>query len=442
MTPSSATVVIDEAGVEFVLGEEIASGAQGAVYRVQKQPDLAIKLLKYEQDLARVRDVRRLPLDGLAVAAPTTLITTGGLGYVMPLASDMTCVKEPYLPFEYSARETNAAWYMGTGGLKRRLAICAHIAQTIASLHQRGLAYVDLNPNNVMVSDDLSRTETWLIDADNLTSRATPTSTIIGFPRYIAPERVTRRAPPSTLADTYALAVHVFRMLVLRHPLEGVSADQLDGQAARAAMDRGELAYVMDPADDSNRLPEGQFPLGLFPHVMSGRLRQLAQQTFAEGRLAPTLRPGAARWRDVIFHALDNVIDCQSGCGWSQYRLESSCPSCGASTNPSVVLTVYGEHSVQTLPARSSFVVNPLGPTDVLPRHLWGDYENRHPVLTVHPIRGGIELETHNDAVVTDLRGKAVSKVPIPKGSKVARVHVTVPDQPSRSMALRPVPAR
>lgn len=99
----------------------------------------------------------------------------------MRLASDMTPIREPYLPSEVGPRETNAAWYLSTGGLKRRLAIAANMADSIAALHERGLAYVDLNPNNVMVSDDPGRTETWLIDTDNLTSRTDPKWDLLGF---------------------------------------------------------------------------------------------------------------------------------------------------------------------------------------------------------------------------------------------------------------------
>ena len=99
--------VVDETGVEFVLGQEIAKGGQGTVFRVEGHPGYAIKLLSRPGDLDRIAAVRRLPLDGLPVAAPLTLIRTGGTGYLMPLASDMRPIKEPYLPREFGPRETN-----------------------------------------------------------------------------------------------------------------------------------------------------------------------------------------------------------------------------------------------------------------------------------------------------------------------------------------------
>lgn len=437
--PSSADRVTDDSGVEFVLGKVIAAGAQGTVYRVEGHPDRAIKLLTRREYLARIAAVRRLPLDQLPVAAPITLITSGKAGYVMRLASDMSPVRQPYLPQEFGARETRATWYMETGGLSRRLAIAASMAQTLAALHERGLAYVDLNPNNVMVSDDFSRTETWLIDTDNLTSRAQPEWDVVGFPGYAAPERARHFAPPSTLADAYVLAVHVFRMLVLRHPLEGLAVEDLDAGESRARMDRGEFAYVDDPDDSSNRIPERIFPAGIFPLVMSGRMRALAVDTFGSGRLTPRARPGSARWRDVLYHALDNVVACPAGCGWTYFRLRSACPSCGEPSSPPMVLTIYPGPAGSPLIARDSLVVRPDEDTVVAPRHLWGRHDLTDPVLTLRPARGGLQVVAHDDAVVADPEGKPVSKIRTTKEGQVNRLVLTCPNRPLRHLAIRTV---
>lgn len=434
--PSEPRRVTDDAGVEFVLGPQIGqAGAQGVVFRVLGHPGYAIKLLKRPEDLERIAAVRRLPLDDLPVAAPVTLIRAGGTGYLMPLASDMTALREPYLPREFGVRETNARWYAQTGGLKRRMGIAANLARSIAALHERGLAYVDLNPNNVMVSDDLSRTETWLIDTDNLTSRALPEWDILGFPGYWAPERRGGKAPPSTLSDTYILGIHIFRLLVMRHPLEGVTADDLDGDTARELMDRGELPYVADPSDRSNELPPRSFPTGLFPLVMSGRMRRLAEETFTAGRLDPSKRPGSARWRDVLFHALDNLIDCPEGCGWTYFRLQLRCPNCGASTTPSVLATVYPALLEQPLQARDSLVLARDTGTPITPRHLWGRHDRSNPIVTFLPVSGGYEVKAHDDSRVTDTRGKVVTAVHVPTA-----VRIDVPNRPARFLAIRAVP--
>lgn len=435
--PSEARRVIDDTGVEFVLGQEIAKGAQGAVFRVEGHPEYAIKLLKRPEDLDRIAAVRRLPLDGLPFAAPLTLIHAGGSGYLMRLASDMTPLREPYLPQEFGVRKMKADWYRQTGGLRRRLAIAANMARAIAALHERGLAYVDLNPNNVMVSDDLSRTETWLIDTDNLTSRANPKWDVVGLPGYIAPERIRRKAPPSTLADTYILAIHVFRLLVLRHPLEGVAADDIDGDIARKRMDRGELAYVGDPQDRSNQLPPRSFPSGIFRRVMSQRMRDLSERTFTDGRLDPAKRPGSARWRDVLCNALDNVIDCPGGCGWTYFRVEKNCPSCGALTGDIPLITVYPDDSEQQLPARDSLVASASTETAILPRHVWGRYDRTDPVVTFRPVGDGFDVDAHDEARVTSSSGKAVARIRRPSRGQAYRLRLEVPGRPARILRVR-----
>lgn len=437
---SDPTRVTDVAGVEFTLGERIAKGGQGTVYRVVGHPDYAIKLLEREEDLKQIATVRRLPLGDLAVAAPLTLIREGGAGYVMRLAGDMKPLREPYLPRQFSQRE-NAAWYRETGGLRRRLAIAANVARTLAELHARGLAYVDLNPNNVMVSDDLQRDNTWLIDTDNLTTLSDPRSELLGFPGYLAPERLTRKAPPSTLADAYSLSALVFRMLVLAHPLMGRATDEMEGKEAEEFADRGALPYVDDPVDDTNRLPEGVLPTGLLGLVLSGRLKQLCRDTFGPGRLNPVERPGSSRWRDVLHTALDNVLECPAGCGWTFYRLAPQCPNCGAAAGSAVLVTVYGGDLEQPLSARDSLVISPQTDVDLLPRHAWGQHTTDDPVVTFRPERGGFTLLTHGESRVVDASGKDVRRLPTPHVKEVVRVRLATPGLPDRVMALRSVGA-
>lgn len=439
--PSDPARVTDVAGVEFTLGEPIAEGAQGTVYRVVRHPDYAIKLLKREHDLKRIATVRRLPLDDLAVAAPLTLIREGGAGYVMRLAGDMKPLREPYLPRQFGARK-NAAWYLNTGGLRRRLAIAANVARTLAELHARGLAYVDLNPNNVMVSDDLQRDNTWLIDTDNLTSLSDPRSEILGFPGYLAPERNPRKAsPPSTLADAYSLGLLVFRMLVLAHPLMGRATDEMEGDAAEDMADRGTLPYVDDPRDDSNRLQEGLLPAGLFGFVLSGRLKELCRDTFGPGRLDPTKRPGSSRWRDVLHTALDNLVECREGCGWTFYRLRPRCPNCGATAGSTVLVTVYGGNLEQPLAARDSFVLSPQMDVDLLPRHAWGRHTTDDAVVTFHPERGGYSVLSHGESRVLGASGRDVRRLPTPHANEVVRVRLETPGLPDRVLALRSIGA-
>jgi hypothetical protein len=164
----------------------------------------------------------------------------------------------------------------------------------------------------------------------------------------------------------------------------------------------------------------------------------LFARTFGPGRADPTARPGSARWRDVLSNALDNVIDCPRGCGWTYYRLRSSCPNCGVATNPIALVTVYAGSAEQP-PARDSLVVAASVDTAVLPRHLWGRYDQLDPVVTFRPIRGGFDLRTHDEARLTDGSGRPVAVVPTPGDRELYRVRLKVPGRPARILALRSV---
>lgn len=442
----SGSRVSDDTGIEYVLGDVIGKpGKQGVVFRVDGQPGFAIKLLEREGDLVRIEQVRRLPLDGLQLAPPISLIRVGGAGYLMPLAGDMQPLAEPYLPREFTPRETGGVdWYRSTGGIRRRLAIAANVAQCLAALHERGLAYVDLNPNNVMVSEDVSRDETWLIDTDNLTSRANPRWDIIGFPGYAVPERIAKNAPPSTLADAYTLAILTFRLLVLAHPLEGQAAEALDGDEASDAINRGLLAYVGDPQNDSNRLLSKHLSSKLFKLALSGRMHRLLMETFGDGKLDPLKRPGAARWRDALWLAHDNVIECAAECGWTYYRLLHGCPACGQPTPPVLLATVFPEWGETEWAdvdpqARDSLVLSRDRPTQVGERHLWGSYASSDPQLTFKPVGKGFELNTHEGVAVTDGVGKRVERIPYPESRKEYRVKVEASGRPARTLRITSV---
>ena len=231
----------------------------------------------------------------------------------------------------------------------------------------------------------------------------------------------------------------MFRLLVLRHPLEGIAADALDGDTARNLWDRGELAYVGDPHDESNHIAPRSFPAGIFPIVMSGRMNQLAERTFTAGRLDPTKRPGSARWREVLFSALDNVIECASGCGWTYFRLRNACPNCGTPTPATTVITVYSALDDKPLTARDSFVASAYRDTSVMSRHLWGRYDQLDPVVTFRPESDGLAVMAHDDASVVDGSGKAIRKIPKLSGNKVYRVRLDVNERPSRFLAVRSV---
>ena len=76
-------------------------------------------------------------------------------------------------------------WYRSTGGLQWRLHVLSAIAEVLARLHGKGLAYGDPSPANLLVPPaPVDEPNVFLIDADNLRAFAKAGSHFIFTPGY------------------------------------------------------------------------------------------------------------------------------------------------------------------------------------------------------------------------------------------------------------------
>ena len=318
----SGDIVHDEQGNPLRLEGELGSGGQGTVWSVENIK-VAVKVLRGARDgrsaatlQGRLRAVSRLDLSGIPIARPYAMLGDH-TGYVMELLADMTgmglLVRPP---------EDVATWYQGTGGLRRRLRLLATTAQALSRLHGRAIAYGDVSPSNVLVSDSGLHDQVWLIDPDNLTLVTGASGHLIGTPGYEAPEVAARRAGISTLTDAFAFAVLAFHVLVLAHPFKGnlvrANAD-LEPDAFS-----GKLPWIDDLNDDRNRATDG-LPR---PVVLTPGLTRLFRRAFEDGLHEPAARPPMAEWCEKLDAASLATIPC-TGCSGTYYATEGRCPWCG-----------------------------------------------------------------------------------------------------------------
>jgi eukaryotic-like serine/threonine-protein kinase len=98
------------------------------------------------------------------------------------------------------------------------------LADSFYQLHAKGLSYCDISFGNVFFNPDTG--DILICDNDNVTISGSDIS-IAGTPRFMAPEIVTGQAKPSTQTDLYSLAVLLFYMLSIHHPLEGAKETQI-----------------------------------------------------------------------------------------------------------------------------------------------------------------------------------------------------------------------
>lgn len=364
--------LLDQYGNRYQLGDELARGGQGVVYRTN-DADLAIKQplgANGEPDRSwdlqqQFQNVLCLPLPPRIPVSLPLAVLRDEPGYVMKLLSEMmpfgafelsgelreTLVGEPLPDWLAGIKDKNTALplvhYARSGSTKRRLLALSKVAAILARLHAAGLVYGDVSPNNCFLGDGAAP-DVWLIDADNLRFELVRGGSSVFTPRYGAPEIVqgTDGARPRT--DAWAFAVMAFETLALVHPFIGqkvLDPDDDEGGwdaepvAEGAPVDLDEQAYagylpfVDDENDDSNRALSG-LPRGL---VLTAQLARLFQETFGAGRTKPWRRPSMDYWALELTRAHDQSISCPS-CSMSYFaESHDACPYCGSS-RPTLVI--------------------------------------------------------------------------------------------------------
>ncbi len=364
------------------------TGGQGAVYST-REPGIGLKVFKRSTGgIEVVQRVRRLPIEDLsAIAAPLAALQDRD-GYVMVWLRGMVPIRDIRLPSGGTERDV-LGWYLRTGGLRRRVEICARLAAVIADLHARGLVYVDLNLTNAMVSEAVDSTEVRLIDLDNL-RLASEGSLSFLTESFAAPEMFSR-VPPSFASDAYSLAIVIFNTLVGYHPFEDgdLVRNSPDGSPERLRARHGLLPSFVDPDDQSNQTDRYLLPLDA---VLTSELLAAFQQCFGPGRKDHWARPSAAVFARLLWEAVDNTIRCS--CGFTSYRYTSEvCPFCGAAFDDALKVHVRLSRDVE--PNLATVVVGTDGAT-LCQRHLPIPIEPRERLNILAKFRrkeNGIEIE-------------------------------------------------
>ena len=168
---SAPKSVVDTNGTKYVLGKPLGTGGQGTVFEVEGGK-FAVKLLTKTSgtEIRRVErhflHLKQLPLDGIPIAKPISVLRQPYAGYVMPLLQNMEPIAKLVLPPRGS--DSIGEWYRNTGSLKKRLRCLASTGDAIAALHANGLCYGDVSPANIFIPTTATNDDAWLIDSDNL----------------------------------------------------------------------------------------------------------------------------------------------------------------------------------------------------------------------------------------------------------------------------------
>lgn len=248
--------------------------------------------------------------------------------------------KKPSWFFQKSTREHLKESELGD--FRSTLQICANLARSVRCLHSAGLAHSDLSENNVLV--DPVTGSSIIIDIDSLVVPDVYPPEVMGTPWYFAPEVLaTRDLPfgdpkknlPNIQADLHAMAVLIYELLLLRHPLEGKKKHADDAEQDDYLMYGSEAIFVEDPVDKSNP----PYELDVTIHDLGPRMENLFIRTFSNGLHEPRLRPQAIIWEEAIDATMDLLYPCENGnCEMQWFILHDfqnpRCPFCHTAVNP------------------------------------------------------------------------------------------------------------
>lgn len=308
-----------QSGTEWQVEEFLGAGTQGEVYRVRwGQDEVALKWYfsasatgEQEQRLGRLASRPRPNADFLwPIEVARSPDDVRSFGYLMYL-------REPRfksLNDLMSGRIDPSFWVLATAGFR--------LADAFFQLHSKGLCYRDISFGNAFFDPDTG--DVAICDNDNCAVDGEPGGGIVGTPDFMAPEIVRSEAKPSTQTDLYSLAVLLFYLFHIQHPLYGrkiLSIHALD-LPARRMLCGDEPLFIFDPTDKRNEavVPDqdpsreaGANALMYWP-IYPEFLRRAFIQAFTDGLRDPDHgRVRETEWRKHMIRLRDSIVYCQCG---------------------------------------------------------------------------------------------------------------------------------
>ena len=280
-------------------GRLIGAGGEGAVYEDRNDPRMVIKVLHQQHATAeRSAKLRAMcnnpPQNAQALSWPDVVETdAGGLRYRMPRASGKAGTAYRFL----SANERRQL-PQHQQEYEYRTKIGVKIAEAFRWVHTIHVRIGDVNPSNILVSDDGS---VMLIDCDSFQIPGPPGHQpypcVVGSPEYTAPEiNDFQRQFRSQDSDNFALAVLLYQLLGNgSHPYQGIDASA--GEAVSNIRDRiKDHRFAHQSKEGQWRPTPGQVRSW---RAMPEPVRNAFRQAFSPGA-SHIGRPSADAWASIL----------------------------------------------------------------------------------------------------------------------------------------------
>lgn len=242
----NGTVIKFTDGKSGIIGTKIGEGGQGEVYNIQYDgKPMALKWYKDRPSTEFVdnlqTNVRRASPDNTFLWPVAVANNKMGVGYVMNLVTPESRGFNKFIVnkchFKDELTVINAA-----------INLCA----SYQKLHLKGLAYFDLNDGNFFFNPNTG--ELQIGDNDNVSAANNNVSNIGGKRGYMAPE-VVLGSSPNRYTDFYSLAIILFRLIFIDHPLQGKTMEKIPCLTSKAIeyLFGTNPVFIFDPVNKENR---------------------------------------------------------------------------------------------------------------------------------------------------------------------------------------------
>jgi serine/threonine protein kinase len=193
--------------------------------------------------------------------------------------------------------------------------VALELADSFLRLHSLGFCYSDISFGNIFF--DPVTGEVSISDNDNVAVDGEGKSGVLGTPRFMAPEIVRGEAKPNIDSDLYSLAVILFYMFMVHHPLEGRKEREIAclDLAAMKKLYGSEALFIFDPKHGANRPVAGVHNNAtLFWNLYPDYVRESFTRAFTDGLREPASRVRESEWRTIFARLRDQIFYCQN-CG-------------------------------------------------------------------------------------------------------------------------------
>lgn len=334
-------------GGELEVIQKLGEGGQGVVYKVNYNgKPLALKWY-FGNKLNNADKFYRNIQNNIKQGTPTgaflwpleiTEYFEGSFGYLMELR-----------PPEYKDFSLFLLAKVHFANIEALINTALCITNGFRELHNRGYSYQDLNDGNFFVNPKTG--DVLICDNDNVAPYGENLG-IAGKCRYMAPEVVMGQKRPDSHTDRFSLAVVLYMLLFLNHPLEGkrTMCPCLTEELERKFYG-SDPVFVWDPANDANRPVRGVHTneIKLWP-LYPAFVRKTFEKAFSHEVMVgndTTHRVIEKEWQEVFTTLRDLTIKCSCG---SETFIDPSqqscrCINCGKSIERPSILKVKKYHA-------------------------------------------------------------------------------------------------